>query len=60
MKIEIEIPKQFDCDYNRDRFKDFFSRVACDIEDGTICGNYERETVEMFLKAFEDSKVVSG
>lgn len=56
MRIEIEIPKEFEHDYKSDKFKDFFSRVLCDIEDGTLCGNYEKETVEMFLKAFDESK----
>ena len=59
MKIEIEIPKEFQVDYNADKFEDFFMRVSYDIEakmngysDG-ICGNYEKETAEMFAKALE-------
>ncbi len=55
MKLIIDIPKEFETDYNGDKFKDFFSRVLCDIEDGTLCGNYEKETTEMFLKAFDES-----
>lgn len=61
MKIEIEIPKEFEVDYNADKFEDFFMRVSYDIEmemnryfDG-ICGNYEKETAEMFAKAFRNS-----
>lgn len=57
MRIEIEIPVEFESDYRGDKFKDFFSRVLCDIKDGTLCGNYEKETVEMFLKAFDESKI---
>lgn len=57
MRIEIEIPVEFESDYRGDKFKDFFSRVLCDIKDGTLCGNYEKETVEMFIKAFEESKI---
>lgn len=60
-KIEIEIPKEFEGDYNADKFEDFFMRVSYDIEmemngyfDG-ICGNYEKETAEMFAKAFQNS-----
>ena len=37
------------------KFKDFFSRVLCDIDKGVLCGNYEKETTEMFLKAFDES-----
>lgn len=56
MRIEIEIPEEFESDYTSDKFKDFFSRVLCDIEDSVICGNYEEETAEMMLKAFDESK----
>lgn len=59
MKILLEIPKEFESDYKGDTFKDFFSRVLCDIENGTLCGNYEKETAEMFLKAFDKSKPVN-
>ena len=61
MKIEIEIPKEFEGDYNSDRFEDFFLRVIADIEmndeyfNRCLCGNYEKETAEMFVKAFQNS-----
>lgn len=57
MRIDIEIPKEFEGDYNKDRFDEFFCRVLSDISDGTTCGRYERETAEMFIKAFAESKV---
>ena len=57
MRIEIEIPKEFEGDYSKDRFDEFFCRVLSDISDGTTCGRYERETAEMFLKAFSESKI---
>lgn len=57
MRIEIEIPKEFEGDYNKDKFDEFFCRVLSDISDGTTCGRYERETAEMFIKAFVESKV---
>lgn len=55
MRIIIDIPEQFESDYKGDMFKDFFSRVLYDIQDGTLCGNYEEETAEMLLKAFDES-----
>lgn len=56
MKIIIDIPKDFEGDYIVDKFKDFFSRVIADIDYNGMCGNYEKEIAEMFLKAFNDSK----
>lgn len=56
MRIEIEIPDEFEVDYKNDKFEDFFKRVLCDIEKGTLCGIYEKEIAEMFIKAFEESK----
>ena len=55
MKLIIDIPKEFETNYKGDKFKDFFSRVLCDIDKGVMCGNYEKETAEMFLKAFDES-----
>lgn len=57
MRIEIEIPKEFEGDYENDKFEDFFSRVLYDIGKGFLCGNYERETAGMFINAFKESKV---
>lgn len=57
MRIEIEIPKEFEAEYKTDKFNQFFSRVMCDIEKGALCGNYERETADMLLSAFWESKV---
>lgn len=61
MKIIIDIPKEFESDYKGDLFKDFFSRVLCDIEKGKcLCGSYEIEIAEMFLKAFDESKTIDN
>lgn len=57
MKIIIDIPKNFTGDYIADKFKDFFSRVIADIDCKGLCGNYEKEIAEMFIKAFENSEV---
>lgn len=55
MKILIDIPKEFEVDYNTDRFAEFFHRCLADM--GTCCGNYEQETVEMMEKAFTKSRL---
>ena len=56
MKIIIDVPKEFTYDYIADKFKDFFSRVVADIDCKGLCGNYEKEIAEMFIKAFENSE----
>ena len=56
MKVVIDIPKNFTGDYIADKFKDFFSRVIADIDCNGMCGRYEKEIAEMFLKAFDDSE----
>ncbi len=59
MTIQLEIPKEFVCDY-RDRFEEFFGRVFGDVErTGVLCGRYEREIIEMMKKAFKESTVVN-
>lgn len=56
MKVVIDIPKDFTGDYIVDKFKDFFSRVIVDIDCKGMCGRYEKEIAEMFLKVFDDSE----
>ena len=56
MKITIEIPKEFEVDYNKDKFYEYFSRVLVDIKDGCLCGTYEEETTKMFIESFENAK----
>lgn len=56
MKLIIDIPKNFTRDYIVDKFKDFFSRVIADIDCKGMCGRYEKEIAEMFLKAFDNSE----
>lgn len=55
MEIKINIPNNFTDDYIGDKFKDFFSRVIADIDCNGMCGRYEEEIAEMFLKAFDES-----
>lgn len=56
MKVVIDIPNDFTGDYIADKFTDFFSRVIADIDCKGMCGRYEKEIAEMFLKAFDDSE----
>lgn len=56
MKVIIDIPNDFTGDYIVDKFKDFFSRIIADINCKGMCGRYEKEIAEMFLKAFDDSE----
>lgn len=56
MKVIIDIPNDFTGDYIADKFKDFFSRVIADIDCKGMCGRYEKEIAEMFLKVFDDSE----
>nr|DAH33438.1 MAG TPA: hypothetical protein [Caudoviricetes sp.] len=56
MKVTIDIPNDFTGDYIADKFKDFFSRVIADVDCKGMCGRYEKEIAEMFLKAFDDSE----
>lgn len=59
MIIQLEIPKEFENDYQNDRFDDFFRRVFADIDGRGMCGNYEVETAQMMHDAFENSKPIS-
>lgn len=54
----INIPNyEFDNDI-KDKFQDYFNRVKADIADGTLCGNYELETTDMFLISFQRLQVL--
>jgi hypothetical protein len=63
-KIILNIPdNEFGVDI-QNKFQDFFGRVKAEIEtrvksgDTLVCGAYEIETAEMFLKAFEQMEIV--
>ena len=62
MRIEIDIPKEFEEHFNQDKFKDSLERIMADIwhslENGDcLCtGRYKYETIEMLEKALENSK----
>ena len=64
MKIEIEIPKEFEEHFKQDKFKDSLERIMADIFHSLEIGNclcagrYEYETIEMLVKALENSKTI--
>lgn len=58
MIIQLEIPSEFENDYQNDRFDDFFKRVNASINHFSIFGNYEVETAQMMHDAFEKSKPI--
>ena len=53
MILTIEIPQEFEDDFNKDRFNDCFGRVKADLKGGNavLCGLYEYETLEMLEDA---------
>lgn len=54
MKIVMEIPQKFEQDFISNQFEDAFRRF---IADANLCaGNYEKETAEMLINAFKNSK----
>lgn len=55
MKIEIEIPKEFEEHFNEDRFEDSLHRLSADAH--LIAGNYEQEVAIMLIQAFREGKI---
>lgn len=59
MKITIEIPKEFEEHYNRDKFEDSLKRIEADLKHlkyHGLSGLCELELIEMLIKAFKRSK----
>ena len=62
MRIEIDIPKEFEEHFKQDKFKDSLERIMVDIwhlleNKNCLCaGNYEYETIKMLEEALENSK----
>ena len=56
MRVEINIPCEFEEHFNSDRFEDSLQRLIADA--GEVAGKYEVETAEMLIKAFKESKQV--
>lgn len=59
MKITIEIPEDFESEYNKDKFYETFERVITDLSQGDmiLTGHYEIETLKMLRQSFEESEI---
>lgn len=56
MLIQLNIPPEFEDEYNKDRFKESLSRLISDAH--LLAGNYEKETARFLITALQDSKEV--
>lgn len=56
MLIQLNIPPEFEDEYNKDRFKESLSRLIADAN--LLAGNYEKETARFLITALQDSKEV--
>lgn len=56
MKIIIDIPKEFEEHFNKDKFEESLERIRVDMDIGEkcFCGLYEEELVTMLQKAFKE------
>jgi hypothetical protein len=57
MKITIEIPKEYEDEFINNKFKESLNRVYVDLDfykEDSLCGLYERETIDMLMNAFQN------
>lgn len=57
-EIVLKIPKEFEQDFTKDKFRECFLRVLedCKMWDyKRLSGKYEHETIEMFIDAFNEA-----
>lgn len=60
-EIVLKIPKEFEQDFNADKFKECFKRVLWDCKAWNYAkasGRYEHETLEMLLDVFNEAVVL--
>ena len=60
-EIVLKIPQEFEQDFNADKFKECFERMLADCKAwdyAGLSGNYEHETLEMLLNAFNEAVVL--
>ena len=64
MEIKIEIPKEFEEHFNKDKFKDSLERIRVDIQCGLessevkMAGLYELELIRMLRNAMIKAEVL--
>lgn len=59
MKIALELSDILLKEYALNKFEETLERVLADIKNGSMCGNYERETIELLRDGFKDSYIIS-
>jgi len=57
MKIMIEIPSEYEGEFEKDKFENTLQRMNADAH--CLAGNYEKETINMLIEAFKNAKSVS-
>ena len=55
MKVTIDIPKEFEDHFNKDRFEDSLHRLSADAN--LLAGNYEQETAKMLTHALKNAEI---
>lgn len=53
MNLIINIPEEFEAQFNKDRFEDSLKRLSSDAN--LLAGNYEKELITMLIKSFKKS-----
>ena len=56
MEIILTIPKEYEKEFNKDKFTETLSRLKEDAN--CLAGNYEKETADMLITAFQNCKVL--
>lgn len=54
MKITIEIPFEYEAEFEKDKFEDTLKRMKADAH--CLAGYYEKETINMLIEAFKNAK----
>jgi hypothetical protein len=56
MKLQIQIPEEFESHYKKDKFEDSLHRLSADAH--LLAGRYEQETAIMLIQAFKESVII--